>query len=232
MAGCYTYEDALVATYGTNMAALSTGQKVAVFQAIEDRMAYEQGREPGVVVAERMPWRTRGYYEHGRGTIALNEELMDHSPDGGAYLVATVIHEGRHRYQHLVVDGVVHHANPSEVEIWARNSEAYVRPERDFLGYTAQPLEQSAREYSAGRCASMAAERELAVGRRRTIEEAGKAHGIGVSAEDSLCSASISAATRAFNNGRSSSTVEFRAECAERRMEEDFRRETGNDWRR
>ena len=163
----YTYEEALVATDGLNMIRLSTEQKVAVFQAIENQMAAEQGRTPATVISEAMPGCTRGYYAHYGGVIALNETFMDNSVDGGASLVPTVGHEGRHRYQNLCSEGSIQHGNASEVEAWVRNSKAYIRPEKDFLGYTAQPLEQSAREYSAGRCAAMEAERSLAVARQR-----------------------------------------------------------------
>ncbi|MBQ9001137.1 MAG: hypothetical protein IJ087_04710 [Eggerthellaceae bacterium] len=166
----YTYREALVATYGLNMTRLSTEQKVAVFQAIENQMAAEQGRTPATVISETMPGCTRGYYAHYDGVIALNEALMDNSVDGGACLVPTVVHEGRHRYQNLCIEGSVQHGNASEVESWVRNSKAYIRPEKDFLGYTAQPLEQSAREYSAGRCAAMEAERSLAVASQRDVE--------------------------------------------------------------
>jgi len=173
----YTYKEALVATYGLNMARLSKEQKVAVFQAIENQMAAEQGRTPATVISETMPRCTRGYYSHYDEVIALNEVLMDNSVDGGACLVPTVVHEGRHRYQNLCIEGSIQHGNTSEVEAWVRNSKAYVRPEKDFLGYTAQPLEQSAREYSAGRCAAMEAERSLAVANQRDAERAAERDG-------------------------------------------------------
>ena len=76
-------------------------------------------------------------------------------------IVTTCLHEGRHAYQHQVVNGIVQHDDPNEAATWSENLKDgnYISFEENPRGYYEQPVEVDAREFAACRYRAMMSER-------------------------------------------------------------------------
>lgn len=163
------YGDALRLTTPDEWRLLSDEQKTSVLQCVESRMARESGRKPCPVEAKWLMTGEDGielgYYSPSEERICVN--VSQFAPDsmyGGTSdkLVETVLHEGRHAYQHQVADGLVAHNDQAEAEAWAENFKDgnYISFEENPRGYWNQPVEVDARQFASERLAQLKSERE------------------------------------------------------------------------
>lgn len=136
---------------------LQVDEKLAVLRAIEQETALREGRQPCKVVGEFIPSGedgiTLGYYNQSTRLITINTEQLD--PQGKysnnyERMVNTILHEGRHAYQHQAVAGVIEHDDKNELVAWADNMQPghYITYERNPRGYFNQPIERDARRFA------------------------------------------------------------------------------------
>lgn len=163
------YDDALRLTASGEWRLLSDEQKTNVLQCVEDHMARESGRKHCPVETKWLMTGEDGielgYYSPSEGRICVN--VSQFAPDsmyGGTSdkLIETVLHEGRHAYQHQVVDGLVVHDDHAEVEAWTENLKDgnYISFEENPRGYWNQSVEVDARQFASERLAQLKSERE------------------------------------------------------------------------
>lgn len=139
---------------------LQVDEKLAVLRAIEQETALREGRQPCKVVGEFIPSGedgiTLGYYNRGTRLITINTEQLDpQGKYGNNYgrMVNTILHEGRHAYQHQAVTGEIEHDDKKELAAWADNMQPghYITYERNPRGYFNQPIERDARSFAEER---------------------------------------------------------------------------------
>lgn len=101
---------------------LSLEQKKEVLNRIEQNVASIEHRPALRVELEQMKPRTMGYQSADEYKIALNT-LYVGSNDSNMHraVIDTIIHEGRHAYQHYNVDVKLIHESGSEVASWKEN---------------------------------------------------------------------------------------------------------------
>jgi WXG100 family type VII secretion target len=141
-----------------NWEQLSLEDRELVLAEIETEIAKLQGRPPASVavsnewlhgrhIGDPMPTTTNGYYNHTSGDIVLNSNLVENNDP--TRVLETLIHEGRHAYQHTAVDDPSIESDPSKINEWSDNFDDYQDPEVDgFRAYYEQPVEVDARTYA------------------------------------------------------------------------------------
>lgn len=125
---------------------LGLGERLAALQGVEDLMSEIQGRPPLDVVAERMEPGLYGYFD-GK---AVHISTWGLSSNDVAEAVDTIIHEGRHAYQHYAVDHPGFHPDQQQVEEWRDNFPNYLAAELyGQEAYQNQPVEADAWAYAS-----------------------------------------------------------------------------------
>ena len=151
------YNDALEALSTEKWNSLSAEDKHNVLQSIEDHVAQKEGGNPckvqGRYIQSGMHGITMGFYSRTDRTITINTaQFASDSKYGNNYSahLNTVLHEGRHAYQHQAVQGEIKHNNPAELAAWVDNMQPghYITYEKNPRGYYAQPIERDARSYA------------------------------------------------------------------------------------
>lgn len=107
-----------------NWTKLSIKGKVEVLQALEKKIAAIEHRPAAEIRAEKMDPDLNGYQLDGG--VALNEDRLlrsDESPEVLQGVLETLIHEGRHMYQHYNVEVRQVHESGAEVGSWRENFE-------------------------------------------------------------------------------------------------------------
>lgn len=151
---------------------LTVYEKLHVLQTVENAVAFREGRHACQVSGEFIPSSddavTLGYYSQTTRDITINtEQLAPQSKYGSNYKVHldTILHEGRHAYQHQVVLGEIEHPDPQVVQSWADNMAPghYITYERNPRGYYSQPIERDARDFAREKAITIEQEKELAL---------------------------------------------------------------------
>lgn len=152
-----------------NWSKLTLEQRAEVLNRVEQNIAAIEHRPPLKVELEELEPHHLGYQSASEHKIVLNSsivgsnESMDHRE-----VLDTIVHEGRHAYQHYNVDVKMIHESGSEVNTWAEN---FYNPEYqyyqsgnqkvwipyhdgsvhdvDFRLYYYQPVEIDARNFAA-----------------------------------------------------------------------------------
>lgn len=152
-----SYNDALKCLSTEEWNKLSVQEKLDALQSVENEVAAREGRAPckvqGQYIQSDSRGTTLGYYSRADRTITINTEQLDsNSKYGNDYKVHldTVLHEGRHAYQHQAVRGEIKHENSEELAAWTDNMQPghYITFEKNPRGYFSQPIEQDARSYA------------------------------------------------------------------------------------
>lgn len=178
---------------------LSVEERVAVLNRIEQCAAAIEHRPPVRVVAENMRGMDFGYFSCSQGKIALNVKYLERNDPGmHREMIDTIIHEGRHAYQHYNVDVKMIHESASEVRTWAENFydpkyqyyqaghqrvpirmlDGSVR-DADFRLYYYQPVEIDARNYTSEVMAKLESKGDVfAAEHRREVAPEQEASGI------------------------------------------------------
>lgn len=152
-----------------NWSKLSLEQRVEVLNIVEKNIAAIEHRPALHVEIEEMKPRTLGYQCAAENKIVLNSLYVgDNSKDFHREVIDTIIHEGRHAYQHYNTDVKTIHESMSEVMTWYENFYSpdykYYRSgtqkvlipyndgsmhDVDFRLYYYQPVEIDARNFTA-----------------------------------------------------------------------------------
>lgn len=105
-----------------NWEKLSLKQRQEVLNKIEQKLAGIEHRPALRVELEEMKPRTLGYQDASKNKIALNTLYVEsNSRNVHREVIDTIIHEGRHAYQHYNVDVKLIHESGAEVETWREN---------------------------------------------------------------------------------------------------------------
>lgn len=152
-----------------NWAKMSSDEKLSVLREVEDNLADIERRPAMNVVADKMGSGTLGYHDSSSNMICINEDvLISDKPEAHRKILDTLIHEGRHAYQHYNVDVQLIHESGVEVECWRENfydskyqyyqyagqeiripdSNAFTDTS-DFRLYYNQPIEVDARDFTS-----------------------------------------------------------------------------------
>ena len=162
-----TYQESLL-LIGNEWTSLSDDKKIEVLQTIENHMAYESNRVSVPVEGRFLHTGSDGIvlglYDPRSGRIYINASQFDSESMYGkdsSTIVTTCLHEGRHAYQHQVVNGIVQHDDLSEAAAWRENLKDgnYISFEENPRGYYEQPVEVDVREFAACRYREMMSER-------------------------------------------------------------------------
>lgn len=137
--------------------------RLQVLQEFENRAAAEQGRSALRVVPFNPKGRFAnilGFYAYGNEKVGrylfLNRNFLNKDPGkvlmySPGQAVATLLHEGRHAYQHAVADGKISDPDDNLRKIWGMNFGCYQSPkntpESDML-YVHQEVEADARRFA------------------------------------------------------------------------------------
>lgn len=153
-----------------NWSRLSLDEKQEVLQKAENCIANIEHRPPMHIELEKMSKPgIMGYQNESRNKIALNSDIVGHeSMEGYRKTIETLIHEGRHAYQHYNVDVCTIHESGAQVQSWRENfydskyeyyqsqgqkiyipsSDGY-KTMSDFRLYYYQPVEIDARNFAS-----------------------------------------------------------------------------------
>lgn len=130
--------------------ALDANQRLSVLQDVENTMSGIQGRPAVTIEAASMESNTFGGFDPTTGGIVINAEHLVGDLPPTEHL-DTIIHEGRHAFQHYAIAHPDAVADSAVVSAWAENMTNYLSP--DQYGqelYAQQPIEADAFAY-AGR---------------------------------------------------------------------------------
>ena len=105
-----------------NWSKLTLEERAEVLNKVEQRIAAIEHRPPLKVQLEQLGPRHLGYQCAAQHKIALNSlYVMSNDPRMHREVIDTIVHEGRHAYQHYNVDVKLIHESGSEVATWRQN---------------------------------------------------------------------------------------------------------------
>lgn len=105
-----------------NWTKLSLEQRKELLNRIEQQIAAIEHRPPLPIDVEKMKASTFGYQSNYYHKIALNSLYVgSNSKNDYLEVIDTIIHEGRHAYQHYNVDKKLIHDSASVVNTWREN---------------------------------------------------------------------------------------------------------------
>ena len=174
-----TYEDALRATKPGTWEGLSFASRLEVLQTVENHAAAETGRTPrtvkGAWLHDGPDSVELGAYDPSDNNIYVNNFQLRPDAKYGKNaddLVETILHEGRHAYQHQVARGEVCHGDAQEAAAWAENMKPgnYVQFSQNPKAYWEQPIEADARAHASKRLEQFRQER-AALGQGETARD-------------------------------------------------------------
>lgn len=151
-----------------NWCKLTKEEKEEILNKIEQKVAEIEHRPPLKVELEDLPLKNLGYQSSSENKIVLNTNYVNsNSPEHHREVIDTIIHEGRHAYQHYNTDVKTIHESISEVRTWHENfyspdykyyrsgSQKIIIPyhdgtkhDVDYRLYYYQPVEIDARNFS------------------------------------------------------------------------------------
>ena len=122
-----------------NWTRLSPKERVEVLNKVEQGIAEIEHRPSLRVDSELMPPKSLGYQSSVAHKIALNSMYINaNNPQIHREVIDTIIHEGRHAYQHFNVDVKCIHESSYQVEQWREN---FYDPKYGYYRYCGQKIE-------------------------------------------------------------------------------------------
>lgn len=191
-----TFHAALAALTDDKWNSMSIQEKLSTLQAVENEIAVREGRTfcqvSGKYIVSDRDSIILGSYSREMRDITINtEQLAEQSEYGRDYRthLDTILHEGRHSYQHQAVLGEITHSDPEMVKAWADNMAPghYIRYEHNPKAYFDQPIERDAAQFAQETAAALeqekaalleqlGADQELAlVDQKESVEAVGRA---------------------------------------------------------
>lgn len=117
---------------------LSLEQKAKLLNEIEQNIASIEHRPALRVELEEMEPRSFGYQDENNHKIVLNSRMVGlNSVPMHREVIDTIVHEGRHAYQHYNVDVKCIHESAAEVSTWREN---FYDPEYKYYQSTGQKI--------------------------------------------------------------------------------------------
>lgn len=130
---------------------LSTYQRAAVFQKLENIQSKKLHRPVCKIVFMQMKDNLNGFYVNEEQAIYLNSQFIM-EPNLRFIGMATLFHEGRHAFQHYVCFEKKHKPLFLGSRKWIKNFQGYSNAEEDkYSFYSMQPVERDANKYALKR---------------------------------------------------------------------------------
>lgn len=129
---------------------MTSSRRLEVLQALENKMAKKNHREPIlVVVYERSDWNCFGMFSvvNGEKLIYVHENLIL-DPSYRFHALETIIHEGRHATQYNAITTKKLHWWNIKEKRWKSNFSGYVSSNEDKIMYNNQEVERDAQKYT------------------------------------------------------------------------------------
>jgi len=124
---------------------LDESERLEALGEVERRLAEVAGRPPATVAGIPME-ENYGKYDYGTCQICINTNPEYFNDVQEA--VRTVIHEGRHAYQHYAILHDGFHHDDADVSEWATNCQQYLKAgEYGYQIYQCQPMESDAFQF-------------------------------------------------------------------------------------
>ena len=150
------YMQAVRSTDETIWGSLSTTQRQSVLQTLENRIAFNEGRNARNVVLENMDPGYYGYYNHSDpANIHLSYSGIDDVNDA----LDTLYHEGRHAYQWDCIEGDSGFPPPI-LDQFRDGFRNYISPEENFNAYCNNFTEKDACSFAQQQSKLLSLERE------------------------------------------------------------------------
>lgn len=121
-----------------NWIKLSLRERKDLLREIENNIASIEHRPAVDVRIELMKSDTFGYIRGDSSVIGINSLFVaSNSPEMHREIIDTIIHEGRHAYQHYNVDVKPIHESLGEINSWAEN---FYDPKYQYYQSTGKPI--------------------------------------------------------------------------------------------
>lgn len=133
-----------------NWIRLTNGKRQKVLEKIEKKQAKKLHRQVLPIVINTDPnWYCFGMFENkgGKKLLHLSINLLT-KPELRFHALETVIHEGRHAYQHFVINKKKLGLFNFKEKKWKRNYGGYISSKEDSAIYSMQPIERDAQKYA------------------------------------------------------------------------------------
>ena len=128
----------------------SSTKRLKILQALENKLAKQQHREPiDVVVHERSDWNCLGMFtvQNGNKRLYVHENLIM-NPAYRFHALETIIHEGRHATQYIATQKEKLHWWNVKEKRWKTNFAGYFTSAEDNVLYNNQEVERDAQRYT------------------------------------------------------------------------------------
>ena len=130
---------------------MSPSQRLEAMQKVENAIAEISHRPPCEVRCQEMSSNHLGYFDPSSKTITLNARYLGNDTTSYRETLDTIVHEGRHAYQHYNLTVRQVHASPGDLTNWRINEDKYGYQSSQVYGfklYWMQPIEADARKFA------------------------------------------------------------------------------------
>ena len=133
-----------------NWIKLNPGKRERVLEKVEHKQAKKLHRPSLPIVINTDPnWNSLGMFENKKNKKLLHISInLLTRPELRFHALETVLHEGRHAYQHnLITRKKLGFFNFKEKR-WKKNYSGYINSTEDPILYSMQPIERDAQKYA------------------------------------------------------------------------------------
>lgn len=133
-----------------NWIRMNNGRRQKVLEKIEKKQSKKLKRPSLPIVINTNPdWHCFGMFENknGKKLLYLSINLLQR-PELRFHALETVIHEGRHAYQHHLINKKKLGLFNFKGKRWKRNYMGYISSKEDSAIYSMQPIERDAQKYA------------------------------------------------------------------------------------
>ena len=134
---------------GSHWENYSVDKRLKILQALENKMAKKVHRAPLPIVVHPDPnWNCFGMFQvQGNKQVLLINENLLYKHELRFHALETIIHEGRHAYQYIVINSKISPFN-FKAKAWKKNYEGYFNSATDSTIYSYQPIERDAQKFT------------------------------------------------------------------------------------
>ena len=161
------YSEALRSTIEPVWSRLLVHEKQEALQAIESHIAAFEGRNERIVSIENMGEGYYGYYNHSDSAHIHVSPYALRTPDEA---IKTVLHEGRHAYQHDCIDHNEGFPQPI-LDQFRDGFDNYISPEENFKAYANNFTEIDAEDFAEKQSRLLNMEREAVLREQQANSE-------------------------------------------------------------
>lgn len=133
-----------------NWLKLSEGKRQKVLEKIEKKYAKKLKRPMLPIVINIDPgWESLGMFENKKNKKLLHISInLIKKPELRFHALETILHEGRHAYQHHLIYKSKLGFFAFKEKRWKKNYSGYIKSSDDPLFYSMQPIERDAQKFA------------------------------------------------------------------------------------